>query len=428
MATVFLAVDERLERHVAVKRLRTDAPEASITRFEREARLGAALNHPNLVAVYDTVAADEGALIVMEYVPGSSLADITARGALPPDRALRILRCVAEALDHAHSQDVVHRDVKPSNVLVRDDGLVKLADLGIARAVGATQLTSEGSVIGTLPYMAPERMRGPGSGGPESDVYALAAVAYEMLSGDPPEAGSRTHDEPPDLRSGWPTAPGTAAEVLERGLDPAPRRRQTTATRLIDELGESITAEAPGTATVTRPMASARTVPFEPPPTRTATTRRIRSRRRRRGLAIGAVLTALVAIAAIALVAGVGDDGAKKAPQQRADPEPKPAPDGAALNDQGFNLIENGEFEAAIPLLREAVAALEGSGDELTYNYALFNLGNALLRAGRVEEAIPLLEERLLFPNQTGEVEGALNEAFEALSGGSLGAGEEGDE
>ena len=221
-------------------------------------------NHPNLVAVYDTVATEEGALIVMEYVPGTSAADIAARGPLSAERALRILRSVASALDHAHSQDVVHRDVKPSNVLVRDDGLVKLADLGIARAIGATQLTSEGSVIGTIAYMAPERMRGPGAGGPESDVYALAAVAYEMLSGEPRDTGSSgcDHDRPPTCARPGPRRPGGRPRSLERGLDPDPDRRPTTATRLVDELGESITVEVPPTAT--RPIATNRVVPVEP--------------------------------------------------------------------------------------------------------------------------------------------------------------------
>ena len=133
MATVFLAEDERLGREVAIKRLHTDAPEASLRRFEQEARLGAGLNHPNLVAIYDTVAAEEGALIVMEYVEGRSLAELAGGKPMKPSRVLPILRCVADALDHAHAQGVVHRDVKPGNVIVGEDGTVKLADLGIAR-------------------------------------------------------------------------------------------------------------------------------------------------------------------------------------------------------------------------------------------------------------------------------------------------------
>ena len=442
MATVFLATDERLERPVAVKRLHTDAPEASLIRFEREARLGAALNHPNLVTVYDTVATDEGALIVMEYVPGYSLADLAARGALSAERALPILRSVAEALDHAHTQDVVHRDVKPANVLLRDDGVVKLADLGIARAIGATQLTSEGSVIGTLAYMAPERTRGPGAGGPESDVYALAAVAYELLSGEPPrdtvstDTGER---RPPDLRAGWPTAPGRAPEVLERGLDPDPERRQTTATRLVEELGESITAESP--VTETRPMLATPRAPFEPPPT--ARTRRARptGRGRRRGFAIAAVCAGLLTAGAIAFaLLGTGDDpvkrgsgsgsaGAQQKDSAQADaadspaPAPEPeAPDGAALNDEGFDLIGAGDYEAAVAVLQQAVAALEGSGDEITYSYALFNLGNALRLAGRPEEAIPILEDRLGVGSQLDtvqrELEAALAEAGIDLGGG----------
>ena len=158
-----------------------------------------------------------------------------------------ILRSVGEALDHAHSQDVVHRDVKPANVLVRDDGFVKLADLGIARAVGATQLTGEGSVIGTLPYMSPERMRGPGAGGPESDVYALAAVAYELLSGDPPSdtasTEAMTSEQQAHFEEGLSHAPPATAQVLQRGLDPNPSRRPVTATRLVDELDSALAGD-----------------------------------------------------------------------------------------------------------------------------------------------------------------------------------------
>ena len=182
MATVWLAEDERLGREVAVKRLKTDAPGDSLARFRREARLGATLNHPNFVSVYDTIATDDCALIVMEYVPGHSVEELAARGPVAPTEAVRILVEAAAALDHAHAQGVVHRDIKPANILVREDGTVKLADLGIARAMDATQITTEGKVIGTLPYMAPERREAAGAGGPASDVYALAAVAYELLS------------------------------------------------------------------------------------------------------------------------------------------------------------------------------------------------------------------------------------------------------
>src|SRR4051794_1438630 len=228
MATVWLAEDERLGREVAIKRLKTNAPEESLTRFTREARLGAALNHPNFVSVYDKVAAEDEALIVMEYVPGESLEDLSRQGPMDPARATSILTGAAAALDHAHREGVVHRDVKPANILVREDGVVKLADLGIARAVDATQITAEGKVIGTLPYMAPERMRAAGAGGPESDVYALAAVAYELLSGSPPESEG-TRDHVPDRRDlvvHWPGAPASALAVIVRGLSRDPERRQ----------------------------------------------------------------------------------------------------------------------------------------------------------------------------------------------------------
>jgi serine/threonine-protein kinase len=471
MATVFLAEDTRLGRDVAIKRLHTDAPGASLKRFRREAQLGAALNHPNFVAVHDTIATEDGAFIVMEYVDGRSLAELAAAGPMRPETALPILRATAEALDHAHSEGVVHRDVKPANILVRDDGVVKLADLGIARAVGATQITSEGSVIGTLPYMAPERLRGPGSGGPESDVYALAAVSYELLSGNPPRdtTNEETVDQVPDLRQGWPNAAEGAIKVLERGLDPDPNRRPPSAGRLVEDLAGALER---GHDTRTRPLAAAlpldepadaEAAPFAPPPTAErprpwrTTSSRDGGRGFNRWLAIGLIAAALFAIAGIGLATDGGggsdegggtqtsaDDGQGKAkpeekpPEAKEDAAPEPAPepaadssaeppaDGAALNDLGFSLIQQGRYDEAIPVLQQAVDALSGSGS-LTYAYALFNLGNALRLAGRPEEAIPILEERLQFPNQRGTVLRELEAAREAagLSGG--GGEDEGD-
>src|SRR2546423_4952496 len=131
MAAVLLAEDERLGRQVAIKRLHAESPEDTAGRFRREAQLGASLNHPNLISVYDIVTDDEGVLIVMEYVDGETLRDAIDRGPLPSDRAMQVLRGLAAGLDHAHGEGIVHRDVKPANVLIgRRDGQAKLADLG----------------------------------------------------------------------------------------------------------------------------------------------------------------------------------------------------------------------------------------------------------------------------------------------------------
>src|SRR3954462_15566839 len=226
MATVFLAKDCRLERDVAIKRLHADSADDVGRRFQREAKVGASLNHPNIVSVYDTVTDDEGVLIVMEYVPGHTLRDEIARGPIDPVRAIEILCAVASALDHAHQHGVVHRDVKPANVLIDDRaGQVQLADLGIATAAEHTRITHSGAVLGTAAYIAPERLDG-GGGDAAADVYALAAVAFEMLSGrkavegaTPLEIARRVATAPPpDLRAAVPDAPRGAADALRRGL------------------------------------------------------------------------------------------------------------------------------------------------------------------------------------------------------------------
>ena len=141
MASVLLCEDERLGRRVAVKRLHADSPEDVEQRFTREAKLGASLNHPNLVAVFDTATDDEGVLIVMEYVDGQPLSRLLRRGPLRPEEVSRMVSELGDALDHAHAQGVVHRDVKPGNVLIREDGVTKLADLGIATASDGTRIT-----------------------------------------------------------------------------------------------------------------------------------------------------------------------------------------------------------------------------------------------------------------------------------------------
>jgi tRNA A-37 threonylcarbamoyl transferase component Bud32 len=245
MASVYLAEDRRLGREVAVKRLHSGHPDEDAQRFAREARIGATLNHPNLVTVFDTVSEEESVLIVMEYVGGTDLGTMLESGPYEEGEALRILQSLAEAIDHAHQQGVVHRDVKPSNVLIRDDGQVKLADLGIARALEDTAITRSGVVVGTLLYMAPEVLQGE-EAGPQADVYSMALIAYEVLTGERarregtvPEVTHRAiHEPPPDLRELRPDLPVAAAEVLRRALDPDPSGRPASASALVRDLRE----------------------------------------------------------------------------------------------------------------------------------------------------------------------------------------------
>ena len=223
MATIWRAVDEQLDREVAVKLLRPQfsADPGFAARFKQEARSAGGLSHPNIVSVYDygTDGADGDQFMVMELVEGRDLsAVLRERGSLSTDDSVRIAIAVASALEAAHRKGIVHRDVKPGNILITDAGDVKVTDFGIARAVAEASMTVTGTTLGSVHYFSPEQARGDEVTG-ASDVYALSIVLYEMLTGRRPfEADSaaavalkRLTDDPP--------APSNLGHALPRGLE-----------------------------------------------------------------------------------------------------------------------------------------------------------------------------------------------------------------
>jgi hypothetical protein len=189
MGVVWQAVDERLDRVVALKQLVVPEgadPVESVGRAAREGRIAARLRHPNAVTVHDVVEEDGKPVLVMEFVPARTLADrIAEHGALPVEYVMRTGAQIAGALAAAHAAGIVHRDVKPGNVLVTDDGTAKITDFGIARAVGDVAVTRTGLLAGTPAYLSPEVARG-GEPGPASDVFALGATLYAAVEGCPP--------------------------------------------------------------------------------------------------------------------------------------------------------------------------------------------------------------------------------------------------
>ncbi len=247
MAKAYLAHDEVLDRDIALKVLREQYAENDefVERFRREARSAAALSHPNVVSIYDRGEFEDGTYyIAMEYLPGGTLKDrILERGTLPSSTVVEVANQVAEALRAAHEKGVVHRDIKPQNVLVTENGAMKVADFGIARAAAATTISRTSVVLGTVTYMAPEQAMGePAS--PRSDLYSLGVVLYEMLTGEvpfkaeTPVAISMKHvNEPPralrELNSEIPEG----IEVLTmKLLSKAPQDRHQSADALLADL------------------------------------------------------------------------------------------------------------------------------------------------------------------------------------------------
>jgi eukaryotic-like serine/threonine-protein kinase len=257
MSTVQLAFDTRLERYVAVKLLAEHlAEDASfVARFRREALAAARLVHPNVVQVFDFGLDDETNrnFIVMEHVDGQSCAEILKEhGALDSRDAVDILTQACKGLDYAHRNGVVHRDVKPGNLLRSHEGVVKLADFGIAKAAEDSEITKAGSVLGTAAYLSPEQARGE-KAGPPADLYALGVVSYQLLTGRLPyEAASLTdlarlqESGPPISPSDVnPDVPRELGEAVMRALHPLPEGRYEGALEMGDALAEGLRGIAP---------------------------------------------------------------------------------------------------------------------------------------------------------------------------------------
>jgi serine/threonine protein kinase len=270
MSTVHLAFDERLERYVAVKLLAEHlaSDPAFVSRFQREALAAARLIHPNIVQVFDSGLDElrEQHYIVMEYIDGQSCAEILRdRGWLPVDEALPIILGACAGLDYAHRKGVVHRDVKPGNLLLGTDHVVKLADFGIAKATEQSSITQIGSVLGTAAYLAPEQGRGE-EAGPPADIYALGVVTYQLLSGRLPFEGSsltelaikQQHEPPARLDELVAAVSPELAAAVDVALSIDPRQRYPTAVEMGRAVQEGERGVTPGQGTAIVPPRGSR--------------------------------------------------------------------------------------------------------------------------------------------------------------------------
>ncbi|WP_127781585.1 serine/threonine-protein kinase [Rhodococcus sp. X156] len=277
MGEVWEAIDTRLNRRVAVKVLKPEFSSDSefVDRFRVEARTAAALNHPGIAGVYDygeTATLDDGqrhtAYLVMELVDGEPLSAVLAReGALDLEQALDMLEQTARALAAAHNRGIVHRDVKPGNILITPTGQVKITDFGIAKATDAAPVTRTGMVVGTAQYIAPEQALGK-EATPASDIYALGVVGHEAVSGSRPFTGDNplsvammhVRDQPPALP---PHVPATIRVLLESAMAKDPQQRYATGGQFADAIAAVRAGRSPA-----RP-AEAATPPLPAPPPRT---------------------------------------------------------------------------------------------------------------------------------------------------------------
>ncbi|MFZ5597425.1 MAG: Stk1 family PASTA domain-containing Ser/Thr kinase [Bacillota bacterium] len=259
MAIVYKGRDTILNRLVTIKLLRPEYTSDGdfVRRFRREAQAVASLSHPNIVSIYDVGKEGDMHYLVMEYVDGEDLRSIIKReGRLTPENAVRIARQVCDALDHAHDNNIVHRDVKPHNILITKSGRAKLTDFGIAREATAATITTGDTIVGSVHYISPEQARGD-AGDPKSDIYSLGVVLYEMLTGSLPFTG----DSPISIAlkhiNNIPDSPATRVpglsprieKVVMRALNKEPEKRFGSAREMAAGLEETVSAGDDGDRT-----------------------------------------------------------------------------------------------------------------------------------------------------------------------------------
>lgn len=432
MGEVYRATDSVLERTVAVKLLsdRYASQEDARARFRREALAAARLSAaPNVVTVFDVAEHDGRPLIVMEYLEGGSVYERMRDARIPRETALAWLEQVAVAIDRAHENGVVHRDVKPANLLLDDEGNVHVSDFGIASTSGADALTAPGTVLGTAGYLAPEQARGePATAA--SDLYALGVVAFELLTGRRPFAGDTPATEAfahlnadvPRATPFDPTLPTAVDDVFQSALAKEPQARPANAQELVRRLREALEREDTASApTIVDGGVSTRTLVYRS--------------RRPRGALIALGTTGLLVVGfLVAALTGAGDEpgrdasrrvAASNAAASEATATTASAPDGAALNAHGYALVQAGDFQSALPILRQAVLALKGDGT-LTEAYASYNLAYARFAVGRCDGVTGLLDRSEGIQGSRTEID-ALRHQWQSRCAPGGDVGDEGD-
>jgi beta-lactam-binding protein with PASTA domain/tRNA A-37 threonylcarbamoyl transferase component Bud32 len=400
MAEVYLARDQLLDRPVAVKVLFAEyARDPSfVERFRREAQSAANLNHPNIVAIYDWGQERGTYFIVMEYVRGRSLRDvIQVNGPFSPRRTAEIGAEIAGALEFAHRNGVVHRDVKPGNVLITADGDIKVTDFGIARAGTSEALTQTGAVMGTASYFSPEQAQGLTVDG-RSDVYSLGVVLYEMVTGAPPFSGEspvavaykhvREEPEPPAARA--PDLPPDLEQIILTAMAKDPDSRYQTADELRADLLRFVRGQPPLGGPATGLIADG-TATAAAAPTHAASVAGLHEadpdehRRKRRGALVAGILGALViAGVIIALLASGGGGGGGGPTAEVPNVINKPfAEADAALKLSGFKVDRNDVETKDPPDL--VLSQKPGGGEKFKKN------GTVQLRVSKATFTMPTL-------------------------------------
>ena len=268
MATVYRARQASVDRDVAIKAIRggiASDPDA-VQRFQREARLIARLEHPHILPIYDFDGAHDPPYLVMRYMDTGTLEDVMEQGLLPHNEIAYLMRQVCSALDYAHRQGIVHRDVKPSNIMIDQQGNAFVSDLGIARIAaeaGGRQITATGAIIGTPDYMSPEQAQGRDDVDARADIYALGAMLYQMLSGEVPFQADtpmnvlmkHIHEPPPPLREKNPSVPPQAEAVVQKAMAKDRQARYASAVELSQAISEALGGSAPAEPTRLREAA-----------------------------------------------------------------------------------------------------------------------------------------------------------------------------